>query len=112
MAPEFDTGQQTVQAGWNVGLPTTDEAVASSYFSGRTTFVGTTFVNASFVNASFVNATTLVDRAGHPRLSVDALSHRAAEFGTGTLDERAVAHADSLRDRGIDAERAADVDPI
>lgn len=103
MAAEFETGQQTVQAGWHVGPPTTDEAVASSYLSGRPTVVDATFDNGT---------TTLVDRAGNHRASVDASSHAALEFRAGALNERAIAHADSIRDRGTDAERAADVDRI
>ena len=103
MAHEFETGQQTVQAGRHVGPSTTDEAVASSYLSGRPTVV----------DATFDNGTTLVDRAGNHRASVDASSHAAAlEFKAGTLNERAIAYADSIRDRGTDAERAADVDRI
>lgn len=102
MAAEFETGQQTVQAGWHVGRPTTDEAVASSYLSGRPTVV----------DATFDNGTTL-ERAGNRRASVDASSHATAlEFRVGTLNERTIAHADSIRDRGTDAERAADVDRI
>ena len=103
MADEFETAQQTVQAGWHVGPPTTDEAVASSYLCGRPTVVDVTFDND----------TTLVERAGNHRASVDASSHAAAlEFKASTLNERAIAYADSIRDRGTDAERAADVDRI
>jgi len=102
LAAEFETGQQTVQAGWHVGPPTTDEAVASSYLSGRPTVV----------DATFDNGATLVDRAGNHRASVDASSNAAVEFRAGTLNERAIAYADSIRDRGPDAERAADVDRI
>ena len=102
MADEFETGQETVQAGWHVGPPTTDEVVASSYHSGWPTVV----------DATFDNGTTLVDRAGNHRASVDASSHAALEFRAGALNERAIAHADGIRDRGTDAERAADVDRI
>jgi len=65
------------------------------------------------VDATFDNGTTLVERAGNHRASLDASSHAAAlEFRAGTLNERATAHADSIRDRGTDAERTADVDRI
>jgi hypothetical protein len=101
LAAEFETGQQTVQASWHVGPPTTDEAVAASYLSGRPT-----------VDATFDNGTTVVDRAGNHRASVDASSNAALDFRAGTFNERAIAHADSIRDRGTDAERAADVDRI
>jgi hypothetical protein len=101
LAAEFETGQQTVQAGWHVGPPTTDEAVASGYLSGQPA-----------VDANFDNRTTLVERAGNHRAFVDASSHAALELRAGTLNERAIAHADSIRDRGTDAERAADVDRI
>jgi len=102
LAAEFETRQQTVQAGCHVGPPTTDDAVASSYLSGRPTVV----------DATFDNGATLVDRAGNHRASVDASSNAAVEFRAGTLNERAIAHANSIRDRGTDAERAADVDRI
>jgi hypothetical protein len=104
LAAEFETRQQTVQAGWHVGPPTTDDAVASSYYlSGRPTAVDATFDNGTI---------TLVDRAGNHRASVDASSHAALEFRAGALNERAIAHADGIRDRATDAERAADVDRI
>jgi hypothetical protein len=103
LADQFETGQQTVQAGWHVGPSTTDEAVASSYLSWR----------PAVIDATFDNGTTLVERAGNHRASLDASSHAAAlEFRASTLNERAIAHADSIRDRGTDAERTADVDRI
>jgi hypothetical protein len=102
VASEFEISQQTVQTGWNVGLPIAVEAIASSYLTGRPTVV----------DATCHIGTTLVDRAGNHHTSVDAPSHGAAEFGTATVDERAIAHIDGIRDRGTDAERAADLHRI